>query len=89
MLDNTSVFKSWVPNWAIIVILFFCMLHSMILLGVYSSNVTYASSFLDIEPEDLQFSMCVTYGTLLATILIVSRFSKFFPTKKYLIAVFV
>ena len=88
MLDNTSVFKSWVPNWAIIVILFFCMLHSMILLGVYSSNVTYASSFLDIEPEDLQFSMCVTYGTLLATILIESRFSKFFPTKKYLIAVF-
>jgi MFS transporter, DHA2 family, multidrug resistance protein len=60
----------------------------MILLGVYTSNVTYAASFLDIEPEDLQFAMCVTYGTLLATILIESRFSSFFPAKNYLMAVY-
>lgn len=60
----------------------------MILLGVYTSNVTYAASFLDIEPEDLQFGMCVTYGTLLASILIEGRFSSFFPTKNYLMAVY-
>ncbi|HJS01147.1 MAG TPA: MFS transporter [Flavobacterium sp.] len=87
-MNNVSIFKSWVPNWAIILILFFCLMHSMILLGVYTSNVTYAASFLDIEPEDLQFAMCVTYGTLLATILIESRFSNFFPTKNYLMAVY-
>lgn len=60
----------------------------MILLGVYSSNVTYAASFLDIEAEDLQYAMSVTYGTLLATILIESRFSTFFPTKNFLMAVY-
>ncbi|KDN53922.1 MFS transporter [Flavobacterium seoulense] len=60
----------------------------MILLGVYTSNVTYAASFLDIEPEDLQYGMCVTYGTLLASILIESRFSSYFPTKNYLMAVY-
>ncbi|MES2239527.1 MAG: MFS transporter [Bacteroidota bacterium] len=87
-MDDKSIFKSWVPNWAIIIILFVCLLHSMILLGVYTSNVTYAASFLDIEPEDLQFGMCVTYGTLLASILIESRFSSFFPTKNYLMAVY-
>lgn len=87
-MDDKSIFKSWVPNWAIIIILFVCLLHSMILLGVYTSNVTYAASFLDIEPEDLQFAMCVTYGTLLATILIEARFSNFFPTKNYLMAVY-
>ncbi|MCW2121207.1 MFS transporter [Flavobacterium sp. 7A] len=87
-MDNQGIFKSWVPNWAAISILFICLLHSMILLGVYSSNVTYAASFLDIEAEDLQFAMSVTYGTLLATILIESRFSSFFPTKNYLMAVF-
>ncbi|PTT00334.1 MFS transporter, partial [Flavobacterium sp. HMWF030] len=76
-MEDKSIFKSWVPKWAIIIILFVCLLHSMILLGVYTSNVTYAASFLDIEPEDLQFAMCVTYGTLLATILIESRFSSF------------
>ncbi|RVT80033.1 MFS transporter [Flavobacterium sufflavum] len=87
-MNNQSIFKSWVPNWAIIIILFVCLLHSMILLGVYTSNVTYAASFLDIEPEDLQFAMCVTYGTLLATILIESRFSNYFPAKNYLMAVY-
>lgn len=87
-MESKDIFKSWVPNWAIILILFVCLLHSMILLGVYTSNVTYAASFLDIEAEDLQFAMCVTYGTLLATILIESRFSNFFPAKNYLMAIF-
>jgi DHA2 family multidrug resistance protein len=87
-MEDKSIFKSWVPNWAIIIILFVCLLHSMILLGVYSSNVAYAASFLDIEAEDLQFAMCVTYGTLLATILIESRFSNYFPAKSYLMAIY-
>ncbi|PWB22292.1 MFS transporter [Flavobacterium sp. HTF] len=87
-MNNKDIFKSWVPNWAVILILFVCLLHSMILLGVYTSNVTYAASFLDVEAEDLQFAMCVTYGTLLATILIESRFSNFFPAKNYLMAIF-
>jgi DHA2 family multidrug resistance protein len=87
-MEDKSIFKSWVPNWAIIVVLFVCLLHSMILLGVYSSNVAYAASFLDIEAEDLQFAMCVTYGTLLATVMIESRFSNFFPAKGYLMAIY-
>ena len=87
-MEDISIFKSWVPKWAIIIILFVCLLHSMILLGVYTSNVTYAASFLDVEPEDLQYAMCVTYGTLLGTILIESRFSSFFPAKNYLMAVY-
>lgn len=87
-MNNKDIFKSWVSNWAVILILFVCLLHSMILLGVYTSNVTYAASFLDVEAEDLQFAMCVTYGTLLATILIESRFSNFFPAKNYLMAIF-
>lgn len=87
-MSATSVFKPWVPNWSIIAILFFCMLHSMVLLGVYTSNITYSSSFLDVETEDLQFSLCVTYGTFLATILIESRLFKFFPPKKYFLVIY-
>lgn len=87
-MSNTNVFKSWVPNWAIIAILFFCLLHSMVLLGVYTSNVTYAASFLDVEAEDLQFSMIVTYATFLTTILAESRLFKYFPTKKYFLTIY-
>ena len=87
-MSQTSVFKPWVPNWAIILILIVCMLHSMVLLGVYTANVSYSASFLDVDVEDLQFSLCVTYGTFLATILIESRLFKFFPTKKYFVTIY-
>lgn len=87
-MAKASVFKPWVPNWAVITILVFCMLHSMVLLGVYTSNLTYSASFLDVETEDLQFSLCVTYGTFLATILIESRLFKYFPTKKYFLTIY-
>lgn len=87
-MSEVNVFKSWVPNWAIVAIIFFCMVHAMVLLGVYTSNLTYAASFLDVEAEDLQFSMCVTYGTFLATLLIESRLFKFFPTKKYFLVIY-
>jgi hypothetical protein len=47
-------------------------------IGLYTSNISYAASYFDIEPEDLQFSMSLTYGTFLATILIESRLFKYF-----------
>lgn len=87
-MDGHSVFKPWVHDWLIKATLICCMLHSMVLLGLYTSNVTYAASFLDVEPEDLQFAMSVTYGTFLATIMIESRIFKFFPTRNYFISIY-
>lgn len=87
-MEQASVFRSWVPGWAIKAVLAICMLHSMVLLGLYTSNVTYSASFLDVEPEDLQYAMCITYGTFLATILIESHFFKFFPTRNYFISIY-
>lgn len=83
-----NVFRPWVPDWAIKAVLIFCMLHSMVLLGLYTSNLTYATSFLDVETEDLQYAMSVTYGTFLATILIENRLFKYFPTRNYFIAIY-
>lgn len=86
--NNGGVFKPWVPNWLAVFVLFFCLLHCMVLLGVYTSNVTYSASFLDVETEDLQFALCVTYGTFLATLLVESRLFKFFPAKNYFLVIF-
>jgi MFS family permease len=86
--ENAGVFKPWVPNWLAVFVLFFCLLHCMVLLGVYTSNITYSASFLDVEVEDLQFSLCVTYGTFLATLLVESRLFKFFPPKNYFLVIF-
>lgn len=85
---SENVFRTWMPDWAIKAVLIFCMLHSMVLLGLYTSNLTYATSFLDIETEDLQYAMSITYGTFLATILIECRIFKFFPPRNYFIAIY-
>lgn len=87
-MTKTGVFKAWVPDWLIKAVLIFCMLHSMVLLGLYTSNLTYAASFLDVEAEDLQFAMSVTYGTFLATILIESRIFRYFPTRNYFMTIY-
>lgn len=86
--SENSIFKPWVPNWAIISILVFCMLHTMVVLGLYTSNITYAASYLDIEPEDLQFTMSLTYGTFLATIMIEGRLFRYFPPRNYFIVIY-
>lgn len=88
MSVNRNVFKLWAPDWLIKGVLIFCMLHCMVLLGIYSSNMTYSASFLDVETEDLQFAMSLTYGTFLATLMVESRIFKFFPPRNYFIGVF-
>lgn len=87
-MKTQNIFKDWVPTWLAVLVSIFCMMHCMILLGVYTSNATYAASFLDIEPEDLQYAMSITYGTFLCTIMIEGRLFKYFPTKKYLVAIY-
>lgn len=87
-MQRKSIFKSWVPDWTIKAVLVFCMLHSMVLLGLYTSNVTYAASYLDVEPEDLQYALCITYGTFLATIFVESFLFRFFPTRNYFVCIY-
>ena len=87
-MASQTVFKPWMPDWAVKGVLIFCMLHSMVLLGLYTSNTTYSASFLDVEVEDLQYAMSLTYGTFLATILIESRLFKYFPTRNYFMAIY-
>ncbi|BAV04585.1 hypothetical protein SAMN05421788_111218 [Filimonas lacunae] len=82
-MQTNTIFKTWAPNWLIKGVLIYCMLPSMMLLGLYNSNATYTASYLDIDPEDMQFIISLTYGTLLATVLIEGRFFKYFPTRNY------
>lgn len=87
-MSTNNVFKPWVPDWGIKAVLLFCMLHSMVLLGLYTANMTFSASFLDVEVEDMQYAMSITYGTFLATIMIESRIFKFFPTRNYFISIY-
>lgn len=87
-MQTNNIFKPWVPEWMVKAVLIYCMLPSMMLLGLYNSNATYTASYLDIEPEDMQFIVCIAYGTLLCTVLIESRFFRFFSTRNYFLGIF-
>jgi len=87
MIKTGSIFREWLPGWAIKAGLIFCILPAMLLLGLYNSNSTYTASYLGIEPEDMQFTMSLTYGTLIATMLIEQRFARFFAARNYLIGI--
>ena len=89
MHNNTDIheplFRKWLPQWAITAALIACIIPSVMLLGLYNSNIAFAASFLDVEAEDLQFLFMITYGTLAATMLIENRFSHYFPIRNYMI----
>lgn len=87
MEQANNIFKAWAPGWLIKGVLIYCMLPSMMLLGLYNSNTTYTASYLDIEPEDMQFIISLTYGTLLATVLIEARFFRYFSTRNYFLCI--
>ncbi|RAJ02318.1 MFS transporter [Chitinophaga skermanii] len=82
-----SVFRESIPGWLIKAGLVFCTLPSTVLLGLYNSNATYTSGYLGVEPEDMQFIMSITYGALIATMLIENRFYRFFATRNYLLGI--
>lgn len=88
-MQRNSVFKAWVPGWAVKATLIFCLTPSMMLLGLYNSNVTYAASYLDVQLEDMQFAMNITYGVLMATIIIENRLFRYFSTRNYLIGIYI
>ncbi|MNS31166.1 putative multidrug resistance protein EmrY [compost metagenome] len=88
-MQRNSVFKAWVPDWVVKATLIFCLTPSMMLLGLYNSNVTYAASYLDVQLEDMQFAMNITYGVLMATIIIENRLFRYFSTRNYLIGIYI
>jgi MFS family permease len=82
---HAPLFKEWLPNWVIIAALILCIVPSVLLLGLYNSNVAFAAGFLDVEAEDMQFLFMITYGTLAASMLIESRFFRYFPPRNYIL----
>ncbi len=90
MSTNTQIqleplFKAWLPNWAIVTALVFCIIPSVMLLGLYNSNVAFAAGFLDVEVEDLQYLFMITYATLVGTSMIEGRLFRYFPARNYML----
>ena len=61
-MDNTlPIFKRWVPEWLIKVILFSLLLPSIVLFFLPLANIYAAAGYYGSEPADIQFSVALFY----------------------------
>ncbi|PTQ98266.1 MFS transporter [Mucilaginibacter yixingensis] len=82
---DQPVFKSWVPEWGIRIIIFLVMLPSLGLFGLSMANSTAAAGFYGIEPPDVQFTMIVFYAAVASFYSFETRLFSYIDIKNYLI----
>lgn len=83
-MDNRiPIFKPWVPEWLVKVILFFVLLPSTALFFIPLSNMNAAAGHYGCEPADIQFSVVLFYAGYVGFYSLERRFSLYLATKEY------
>ena len=88
-MDKNIYFKEWIHKWnlGMRTALFLILLFTIIQFSLFSLTQNYVVSYFGAQPEDVTFSIQVTYISLLFTLPLQIRFLNYFNTKKYLISV--
>lgn len=88
-MDKNIYFKEWIHkwNWGMRSALFLILMFTIIQFSLFSLTQNYVVSYFGAQPEDVTFSIQVTYISLLFTLPLQVRFLNYFNTKKYLISV--
>lgn len=85
-MDNVlPIFKKWVPEWLIKVILFSILLPSTVLFFLPLSNINAAAGYYGCEPADIQFSVALFYSGYVGFYSLERRFFIYLATKEYFI----
>jgi DHA2 family multidrug resistance protein len=86
-MDKNIYFREWIHNWTwgARVALFLILLFSIVQFSLFSLTQSYVVSYFGAQPEDVTFSIQVTYVSLLFFLPIQVRFLNYFNTRKYLI----
>lgn len=80
-----AIFKEWVPEWLIKVILFSGLMPSMVLFFLPSANINVTAGFYGCQPSDVQFLIVLFYAGFVGFYILERRFFEFFPVKQYYI----
>lgn len=88
-MDRNIYFKEWIHNWnwGMRTALFLILMFTIVQFSLFSLTQNYVISYFGAQPEDVTFSIQVTYISLLFTLPLQIRFLNYFNTKKYLITV--
>ena len=85
MHNAFPIFKKWVPDWLVKVILFIVILPSLVLFFLPMANVNAAAGYYGSEPLDIQFAVALFYAGYVGFYSLERRFFSFLATKEYFI----
>lgn len=79
--------KPWLANWSLglRIVLFLILLSALIQFVAFSLNQTYILSYFGAQPEDITFSIQLTYIGILTMLPILFRFVRYFEIKTILV----
>lgn len=81
--DTKEVFKKWVPEWMIKIILFIFLMPSMVLFFLPVSNLQACAGYYGCEPDDVTFLVVLFYAGFVGFYSLERRFYAFVATKEY------
>lgn len=87
MGKSMPLFKPWVPEWLIKMVLFIVILPSLVLFFLPLSNIPAAAGYNGIEPADVQFMVVMFYAGYASFFSLEQRFFRFLATKEYFILI--
>lgn len=79
------IFREWVPEWLVKVILFSVLLPSVVLFFLPLANINAAAGYYGSEPADIQFSVALFYAGYVGFYSLEQRFFAYLATKEYFI----
>lgn len=85
MGNKIPVFKSWAPEWLIRGSILLMMLPSLSLFGFFTTNAAATAGYYGIEPQDVQFSVVLFYGSLASFFPLEKRFFRYLASRNYFI----
>lgn len=79
------IFKRWVPEWWVKVILFLLVLPSLVLFFLPMANINAAAGYYGSEPADIQFAVALFYAGYVGFYSLERRFFTYLATREYFI----
>ena len=80
-----DLFKKWIPEWLVKIILFTILMPSMVLFFLPQANLNASAGHYGCEPKDMQFAVTLFYAGFVGFYALERRFFSFLATKEYFI----
>lgn len=85
MKTAIPIFKSWIPDWMVKIVLFSMTLPGIVIFFLPLANINAAAGYYGSEPADMQFAVALFYAGYVGFYSLERRFFTFLAAKEYFI----